>query len=108
MRFLYYLPTARVAVDTAVVLVGTFVALVSVARFLRYGRRSDLVVAAAMVLLAGAGPLFGGVASLFAPYEGPRLAPEVVRLLAVVALAGRGVRGDQISLGCPGCAGAGG
>jgi signal transduction histidine kinase len=87
VRFLYHLPTAKVAFDTVVTLLGIFVALVCVGRFRRYRHQSDLIIAAAMVLLATAEPLFGGVASIFAPYEGPRLAPRVVRLLAAIALA---------------------
>jgi signal transduction histidine kinase len=76
-----------VAIDTVVTLAGTFVALVCVGRFQRYRRGSDLAVAAAMVLLALAEPLFGGVVSQFAPYEGARLAPRAARLLAAIALA---------------------
>lgn len=87
VRFLYHLPTAKIAFDTVVTLVGTFVAVVCIGRFQRYRHQSDLIIAAAMVLLATAEPLFGGVASMFAPYEGARLAPRVVRLLAAVALA---------------------
>jgi signal transduction histidine kinase len=87
VRFLYQLPTAEAAVDTAVTLAGTFVAVVCVRRFQREQRWGDLLVAAAMLLVAMAEPLFGGVASLLAPYEGARLAPRLVRLLAAVALA---------------------
>ena len=87
VRFLYHLPTAKVAFDTVVTLVGIFVALVCVGRFRRYRHQSDLIIAAAMVLLATAEPLFGGVASIFAPFEGARLAPRVVRFLAAIALA---------------------
>jgi signal transduction histidine kinase len=87
VRFLYHLPTAKVACDTVVTVVGIFVALVCIGRFQRYRHQNDLIIAVAMVLLATAEPLFGGVASIFAPYEGARLAPRVVRLLAAVALA---------------------
>ena len=87
VRFLYHLPTAKVACDTVVTVVGIFVALVCVGRFQRYRHQNDLTIAAAMVLLATAEPLFGGIAALFAPYEGARLAPRVVRLLAAAALA---------------------
>jgi signal transduction histidine kinase len=87
VRFLYHLPTAKVAFDTVVTLVGTFVAVVCVGRYQRFRHQADLIMAAAMVLLATAEPLFGGVASIFAPYEGARLAPRVVRLVAATALA---------------------
>jgi signal transduction histidine kinase len=87
VRFLYELPRARVAADTAVVLAGTLVALLCIGRFRRYRRPRDLAVVVAMALLAGAEPVFGGVASIFAPYEGPRLTPQVARLLAAGALA---------------------
>jgi signal transduction histidine kinase len=90
VRFLYELPSARVAVDTAVALAGTFVALVAAARYHRHRRLSDLAVVVAMVLLAGAEPVFGGLASVVAPYDGARLTPQVARLLAAAALAAAG------------------
>ena len=60
VRFLYHLPTAEAAVETAVTLAGTFVAVVCVRRFQREQRWSDLLVAAAIFLVAIAAPLFGG------------------------------------------------
>jgi signal transduction histidine kinase len=87
VRFLYYLPTAKVACDTVVTVVGILVAVVCFGRYQRYRHQNDLIIAVAMVLLATAEPLFGGVATLFAPYEGARLAPRVVRLAAAAALA---------------------
>jgi signal transduction histidine kinase len=87
VRFIYQLPSARVAVDTTVVLGGTFVALVAAARYQRHRRLGDLAVVAAMVLFAAAEPIFGGLASVFARHDGARLTPQVARLLAAGALA---------------------
>lgn len=87
VRFVYELPSVRVAVDTAVVLAGTVVALVCINRFQRYRQPSDLAVIVAIALLTGAEPVLGGVAAVFAPYEGARLTPLVARLLAAGVLA---------------------